>query len=317
MSQEGRSRAHGHPGAASSGPLWRAVAVPVLLVVIEGVGGLAGGSMALLSDAGHQATDVFAASMAVFAEKKGRHRPTATQSYGFHRAGILVAALNAVLLLAVAALIVWGAVSRIRHPAPLSPDVMGAAAIIGLALDGWVAVGLWRHGEDLNRRAVLWHVLGDSLSEVGILLAAIAITITGWRILDPLVSLAIAVLLTSGAVSILLRTVRVLMEAVPAGVSPEIVRELLTADGHVKDIHDLHIWSLAPGRDLLTCHLCVDEMPLSEGQVLVDRLSRDLKERFGIEHATIQLESGESCELEASCLPEEPVLTGRSREGRH
>lgn len=301
---------HEHRHDQGQGALWRAMAVPALLLVIEGVGGLLGGSLALLSDAGHQATDIFAAGLAIFAERKGKTPPTATQSYGFHRAGILVAALNAVALLVVAALIVWGAVHRLGHPEALSPDVMGGAALVGIALDAWVVVGLWRHGEDLNRRVILWHVLADSISAVGIFAGAVIIGLTGWTILDPILSLAIATFIASGAVSILARVVRVLMEAVPTGVSPDEVRQAILAEPRVKAVHDLHIWSLAPGRTVLTCHVYVDEMKIGEGQEMVERLCRDLRLRFGIEHATMQLESNDECHVVEPC--DAPVTNSRT-----
>ncbi len=292
---------HEHRPDAGPGALWRALAVPALLLVIEGVGGILGGSLALLSDAGHQATDIFAAGLAILAERKGRTPPSATRSYGYHRAGILVAAVNALVLLGVAGLIVWGAAHRLGHPQTVSPDVMGMAALLGVGLDAWVVMGLWRHGDDLNRRAVLWHVLADAVSALGILAGAIIIALTGWTILDPILSLAIAALITGGAVSILTRAVRVLMEAVPAGVLPDDVREEILSEPRVKAVHDLHIWALAPGRILLTCHLYVEEMQVGEGQELVERLGRNLRQRHGIEHATMQLESNDECHVVEPC----------------
>lgn len=302
---------HSHGREGGPGALWRAVAVPAVLLLVEAVGGILGGSLALLSDAGHQATDIFAAGLAIFAERKGQQPATSSQSYGFHRAGILVAAVNAIVLLVVAALIIWGAIHRFGHPAAVSPDVMGGAALIGIALDAWVVVGLWRHGEDLNRRAILWHVLSDSISAVGILIAAVVIALTGWSVIDPILSLAIAAFIASGAVSILMRAVRVLMEAVPAGVSPDEVRAAILAESPVKAVHDLHIWALAPGRVMLTCHLYVDEMGVGEGQELIERLCRALRTRYGIEHATMQLESNDECHVVENCDAQLPPSGAR------
>lgn len=289
-----------HDHAASRGQgrgLGRALAVPVLVMALEVAGGIAGHSMALLSDAGHQATDVLAAALALAAERKGGSGPTRRQSYGFQRIGILVGALNGLLLLVVAAVVVMGAVPRLFHPGQVAPAVMVAVAGAGILLQVWVASGLGRTKGDLNRRALLTHVLTDIAGSVAILIGAGVIALTGFTLLDPLLSLAIAGLIVVGSYRILRVAVGILMESVPAHVDPEAVSATLLDDAQVKGLHDLHIWSLGEDRVLLTCHIFVDEMTVGESQALIERLSRRLERAFGIQHATFQMESRDTCLL--------------------
>jgi len=285
-----RARRHG-------GALGRALAVPLAVMIIEVAGGIMGHSMALLSDAGHQTTDVLTAAMALFAERKGADSPTARQSYGFQRVGILVATLNGLLLIVVAAMVVVGAVPRLDHPGPVTPGVMAAVAVIGILLQIWVATGLRQGGRDLNRRAVLIHVLTDMAASLAVLVGAGVIALTGFTLLDPLLSLAIAVLIVLGSYRILRAAVGILMESVPAHLDPETVRSALLQEEGVRDLHDLHIWSLGEDQVLLTCHIFIDDMTVGESQTLIETLSRRLEKTFGIQHATFQMESKDRCLL--------------------
>lgn len=308
---ERREDAHGH--VRSEGGLLRAFLLSLVVMAVEVVGGFFGHSFALFSDAGHQAADGFSAALALVAEGKAKDQPTARQSYGFHRAGILAAAVNGLLLVTISGFLIWQALRRLTHPVGVNPSWMAGAAIFGLLLNAWAAWGLKDAHQDLNRRAVLIHFVGDAASSLAVLLAAGIIALTGWMALDPLLSAAIALVILISGFRILAQAAGVLMEAVPAHLDPAEVEKALLAEDGVLAVHDLHIWALGSERTVLTCHLFVREMPVSESQTLVEELARGLRERFGIGHATLQTESREACSLADGCVVDErpaPMTTG-------
>jgi cobalt-zinc-cadmium efflux system protein len=275
------------------------------ILVVEVAGGLWSGSLALLSDAGHMLTDVLALGLAWWASRLGRRAPTLQRTYGFHRAGILVALLNAGLLIAVAAVIAAEAVVRLRHPVPVRPEVMWVVAAVALGGNLVLGLGLGRGARSreagLNARSAWLHVIGDAAASAGVLAGGAVILFTGWLWVDPALSAAIAGLIAVGAWGIVRETVGILMEGTPPGVDPDEVAAVMEQDEDILAVHHIHVWSLASGRHAMSGHVVVRDGPLSATGALVRRQQQVLARRFGIEHSTLQVESATDWPCDEEC----------------
>lgn len=293
------AHAHGGPDTATR-RLAAVLALTAGYAVAEAVGGVLSGSLALLADAGHMLGDVTALGLALFAAWSSRRPPDAARTYGYQRAEILAALANGVALIVIAGSIAFEAWERAAAPPEVRVGLMGGVALGGLAVN-LVGMALLHGGSSLNQRAAYLHVLGDLLGSVGALVAAGLIWGFGWRIADPVASALIAVIIVVNAVRLVLESVHVLMEGAPPDVDVDAVRRELGALPGVSDVHDLHVWTLGGATPLLTAHLTLDHSRRA-GEVL--RAALDLlRERFDIEHATLQLEPSEfniSVELESS-----------------
>ncbi len=316
MAAHSHGHAHEHTHGAE-GRLRLALAVTVLILAVEVAGGLVAHSLALVADAGHVLTDVAALAMSWFAVRQAHRPANQARTFGYHRTGILVALFNATLLIVIATVIAIEAYNRLRHPAAVTPGPMIAAAAVGLALNLFVATRLHGHSHgNLNMRGALLHVIGDAAASAGVIVAAVAIAFTHWTPLDPLLSVAIAVLIAVGAWSLLADALAVLMEATPRSVNmPEMVRAMLGVPG-VRDVHDLHVWSIGGDHTMLSCHVRIDDQPLEAGLHVVQQLTEMLGERFGITHCTIQpettgcAETGLYCALPCGCGDEHQHADG-------
>ncbi|WP_371786288.1 cation diffusion facilitator family transporter [Streptosporangium subroseum] len=288
---------HGHTqstaAAAHRGRLVIVLLLTTGVLVVEVIGAAMSGSLALLADAGHMATDAAGIALALFAVWMAGKPASAQRTFGYQRAEILAAALNAVALLALSAYILYEAVRRFTDPEPVGGTVMLVAALVGLVAN---AIGLWllRRGqaESLNLRGAYLEVLGDLLGSVAVIVAAIIIALTGWTTVDPIVSVVIALLIVPRTWSLLREAVNILLEAVPKGVDlQEVRRHLLEAPG-VIDVHDLHAWTITSGVPVMSAHVVMEDQALAGGafgQVL-DRLHECLTGHFDVEHSTLQLE---------------------------
>jgi cobalt-zinc-cadmium efflux system protein len=276
--------------ARSRGKLLTTLGITAAFLVVEVLGAVWTGSLALLADAGHMLTDVGGLALALFAIWVAGRPPTPAKTYGYYRVEILAALVNALVLLAVAGAILVEAYRRLREP----PDVLGGPmlliAVIGLAANLGCA---WLLHADaatsLNVRGAYLHVLGDALSSVGVVVAAALVVATGWAVADPLASVAIALIIVPRTWGLLLQAVNVLLEGTPAHLDlGEIEAAIQRAPG-VRRVHDLHVWTLTSGREAMSAHVVVEDVGAS------DRLLRELHEvlhaRFGIDHTTIQLET--------------------------
>lgn len=289
-----------------------ALILTVLILAVEVVGSVLSHSLALIADAGHVVTDVGALALAYFAARQA-HRPAdSMRTFGYQRAGILAALANAAALLAIALVIGIEAYGRLMHPYRVDPTPMIVAAALGLALNLLIAGRLHGHGhDDLNIRGAWLHVVGDAGAAVGVIAGAVVIAVTGWTPVDPLLSMAIALLIAAGAWGLLRNAVAVLMEGVPADIDlDDVVRQMQRVPG-VRGVHDLHVWTVRPGLIMLSCHVTVDDQSLEDGLSVVRRLDRAMSERFGIGHCTIQLETtgcGTTelyCELPCACCADD------------
>ena len=272
-----------------------ALALTCAVLAVELVGGLVAHSLALLSDAGHVLTDVFALGLAWFAVAQSSRPADERRSYGYHRVSILAALVNSVTLIVIVLVIAYEAVRRLAHPEPVQGGVVIIAALAGIAINLFVAFGLRGDSGSLNLRAALMHVTGDIGASVGVVVSGIVILLTGWLYIDPLLSLGIAVLIAFGAWGIVRETVNLLMEGTPGEIDLAAVTKEITSSELVTSMHDLHVWALSSDETALSCHVVVGECPLGVAEHVVRDLESRLCGKFAIGHTTIQVESCNPC----------------------
>ncbi|OLC53430.1 MAG: hypothetical protein AUH92_06045 [Acidobacteria bacterium 13_1_40CM_4_69_4] len=253
-------------------------------MVLETAGGLLSGSLALLSDAGHVLTDVLALVLSLMAVRFSSLPATPGLE-------ILTALLNGALLMVISAGILYKAVGRFLDPVPIHSGVMIGVACAGLLANLAGVALLSGAPQSLNLRGARMHVIGDALSSVGVLLAGLVIALTGWRRLDPLVGGGIAVVIAVGSLRLVREAVDVLLEATPAGIDlDDVSRAIVTVPG-VVEVHDLHIWSITTGLSALSGHVRLDGSGGETSDVMLNRIKQTVRDRFGIVHTTIQIES--------------------------
>src|SRR5258708_2167525 len=272
-----------------------ALALTCVVLAVELVGGLVSHSLALLSDAGHVLTDVFALGLAWFAVAQANRPADARRTYGYHPVSILAALVNSVTLIVIVIAIAYEAVRRLAPPEPVQGGVVIVAALAGIAINTFVAFGLRGQSQGLNVRAAMLHVVGDVGASVGVVVAGIVILFTGWLYIDPLLSLGIAVLIAFGAWRIVRETVNLLMEGTPAEIDLTAVAGEISATELVTSMHDLHVWALSSDEMALSCHVVVGDCELGEAEHVVRDLEGRLCGKFAIGHTTIQVESCHPC----------------------
>lgn len=299
-----------HHNHAVSRKLVIASTTTMAFVVIELVIGLWAQSLALIGDAIHNFTDSLALLLALVALRLERRPATAAKSYGYHRAGVLAAFINAGTLLALTIYIFWEAIARLGTPQSVDSGAMLFTAIAALVLN--TAITLWLREEgrhDINIRSAVLHMLGDAVSSAGIIAAALLIRFTGATYWDAVVSLGIGVLILWSSWGVLREAVNLLLEGTPAGIDPDAVTRAIAALDGVEGVHHLHIWALGPSRPALSCHLMVGDVPVKSTGNLLSQVNGILANDFGIAHSTIQFEF-------ASCDVDDPYCVPYSDVGR-
>jgi cobalt-zinc-cadmium efflux system protein len=280
---------HAHLHHASRRRLSQVLALTGVFLVVEVTAGLATGSLALLADAGHMLTDVAGLVLALLAMKLAERPPSPRRTFGYHRAEILAALINAVLLLGVAGYILREAWDRFREPHAVPSGTVLLVAAVGLLVN---LAGAWliRDGSEtsLNLRGAYNEVVADALSSVGVIVGAIVMGLTGWPQVDTLVAVAIALFVLPRTWSLLRETLHVLLEGTPREVDLALLRSTMEGVSGVKTIHDLHVWTLTSGVHALSAHAILQE-GATPGQVLGDLRSR-VTAGFPISHVTVQLE---------------------------
>jgi cobalt-zinc-cadmium efflux system protein len=269
--------------------LWRAAAVTLVFAVVEALGGWWTGSLALVSDAGHMLTDGGALALGALAGWMASRPPSRLHSYGFGRAEVFAAVINASTMLVIAAAIAYEAFVRLGQPREIQGGLAATIALAGLALNLGIMKRLAPHKLDMNARAAALHVLGDTLGSVGALLSGIVIVLTGWTPIDAIASLFICVLIAVSSLRLLREGVHALMEGVPLRLSVQAVGMEMAKHEAIRSVHDLHIWTLSGSRIALSAHVIVRD--LSRWNRTLHELQDLLRERFGIEHVTLQPES--------------------------
>lgn len=273
------------------------LAITVLFVVVQVIAGLKAHSLALLSDAGHNFTDALALLLALAGHYLARKPADETRTFGYHRAGVLSAFLNALFLVGLAGVIFYHSYKRLMSPEPVAEMIMLVTAGLGLVVNLVIMWGLREDRQhDLNIRSAWAHMLGDALGSVGIIIGAILIRYTGWYRIDPILSIIIGGLIVWTAWDIIKESSNVLLEGLPKELDLSEVRKAIRDVPGVHDVHDLHIWSLGTHVHALSCHVLIDDMPPSESRRILDQINEVLDKRFHIHHTTIQFEHAR-CEI--------------------
>jgi cobalt-zinc-cadmium efflux system protein len=262
----------------------------VAFVAIEAVYGIIANSMALLADAGHNLSDVLGLMVAWVASMLSSRPPSTRYTYGLGHSSILAALFNAVVLLIAIGGIAWEALRRLFEPAPVAETTVMVVAAIGILVNGATAM-LFASGRrgDLNIRGAFLHMITDAAVSAGVVVAGVAILVTGWLWVDPLVSLAIVVVIAWSSWGLLRDSLALSLAGVPAEISADQVARYLSERDGVASVHDLHIWALSTTRVALTCHLVVPQA--HPGNAFLAEVAHDLRTRFGIDHPTIQIET--------------------------
>ena len=282
---------HAHAPASFGRAFAIGIGLNIAYVCGEAVWGVLAHSMALLADAGHNLSDVLGLACAWVAAGLGRRRPTLRFTYGLRRSSILSALSNAVILLVVTGGIAWEAVLRLLHPVAVAGRVVMIVAAVGIFINGATAL-LFMSGRkgDLNLRGAFLHMASDALMAAAVVLAGAAIWFTGWRWIDPVVSLAVAAVIVAGTWSLLHQSLELALDAVPPGIDRSAVERFLRQLPGVTDLHDLHIWGMSTTETALTAHLV---RPVGEADdALLAHAAEELAEHYGIGHATFQIEQG-------------------------
>lgn len=292
---ESHAHSHGHLREAlhskrMADVLGLAVVVTLVLVALEFVAGYLGHSIALVSDAVHNLTDVPSIFISWLAMRWAERPPTREHTYGYHRAGILAAFTNAFFLSAVAAVILYEAIVRLRHPAGVNAGVMLWVALIALVVNGGITLGLVSGRRDLNVRSILVHSFGDAISNVGIIAGALAIRWLGTTWIDPIIAVAIGGLVLWSSWGILRETSHILLEGLPRDIKLEEVARSILSVPDVHEVHDIHIWTLGTDWNALSCHIQIPDMHMEEVERILSEIKSNLARDFDITHMTIQFE---------------------------
>jgi cobalt-zinc-cadmium efflux system protein len=299
-----------HMVATSSGKMQRVLMVSLAAtfcyVVATFYFGLRAHSLALISEAGHNISDMLAIALSFVAVFFQRQPATDQKTFGYQRAGVLAAFVNALTLIVLAAWIALSAIHRLYTPVTVQPRLMMYVAAAGVLMNGAIATLLWKFSGDVNIRSVFLHMLGDTLSTAAVIAGGLGILFTGAMWIDPVLSLLIAGMIIWSSITIVRETLNILLEGTPSAVSLANVRTAIGDIPGVLDVHDLHVWSLGSASHALASHVCIPEMPLSECSGILDAINCALRDRFHITHTTIQFEI-RGCETTHGCSAPPPL----------
>jgi cobalt-zinc-cadmium efflux system protein len=302
MHSHAHTGSHCHHGGTGRILKW-STAATIVFVVVEVIAGFRAGSLALLSDAGHNLTDALALLFTWFAFYLQSKPANNVKTYGYHRTGVLAAFVNALTLVALSVWIFYESIQRLMRPEPVQETIMLWVAALGLLLNGGIMWGLRAASKnDLNVRSAFVHMLGDALGSVAIMAGAIAIHYTGWQRIDPALSLLIGALIVWTAWDIVNESLNILLEGLPRGLELQIVISAMQEVPGVLDVHDLHIWSLGSSTHALSCHALIEDVPPSASDRILQKLNTMLCDRFAIRHTTVQFEHVGCVMSESGCV---------------
>jgi cobalt-zinc-cadmium efflux system protein len=294
-----------HLNHVAGRPLKITLFLVLVIMVAEIIGGVLSNSLALLSDAGHMLTDALALGLSMFAMNLARRPATSTKTFGYHRAEIMAALANGTVLVLVSVYIFYQAYQRFYDLPSVKSPLMLIVASIGL-IANLIGIFLLRRGShnSINVKAAFWHVIGDTLSSVGVIIAGVIIYFTGWTVADPILAVVIGVVILWGAVRIVRESVDILLESVPEHVEIGKLTAAVKSVPGVEDLHDVHIWTITSGIYALSAHLRIADQTVSQSCDIVMKVNEVLAEDFNITHTTLQLEC-ESCPTGLVCnLPQ-------------
>lgn len=292
---------HEQISAAGSRALKINLIIAVTIMIAELVGGLISNSLALVGDAGHMLVDTLALGLSLFALNIARRPATATRTFGFHRAEILAALANGTTLVLLSVFIFYESYQRIIKPHEVHTPLMLTVAVIGLVANFAGIILLRRSGHmSLNIRAAFWHIIGDTISSVGVIAAAVIIMITGWTYADPIIAIVIGVIILWGAVQLVRESIDILLEATPKQIPVEKVSAALKQVEGIDEVHDVHIWTITSGIYAMSAHLVVKDLMVSKSTEIIEKAHHALVDSFNITHSTFQLEC-ETCPTNNVC----------------
>ena len=280
---------HAHP-PMRPGVLGWAMAATLALVVAEVFGGFLGRSVALLNDAVHNLSDVPALGISWLAMRWAERPADTDKTYGYHRAGTLAAFTNAILLVILSLWLGYEAIERLRSPVEVVESWMIWTSLAALSVNGGITLALVRGHSDLNLRSILVHNFGDALSNIAIIVGAFIMRYTHEPWIDPLLGLAIGLLVLYSSIGILRESAHILLEGRPRGTRVEAVARAILTIEHIQEVHDVHIWSLGGAHNALSCHARVPDMHMDECEKILKAIQRKVAADFGIEHVTVQIE---------------------------
>jgi cobalt-zinc-cadmium efflux system protein len=275
--------------------------VTAAYIVLLVIAGIRSHSLALLSEAGHNFTDLVALSLSLFAVYLHSRPPNATHTYGYHRAGVLAALANAATLVIIAFFIFYEAVRRIQQPQVIDAGTMMWVAAAGVIMNGAIALMLYRTDRDVNIRSALLHEIGDTLSTAAVIAGGWAILVTGQSWIDSALSFGIGALVLWSSFGIMRETLNILLEGTPRGMKLGRVEAAIREVEGVNDVHDLHVWSIGSQTSALSCHISIADIPMSASERILREVKDRLHHDFSIDHTTIQFEHV-VCEVAHGCV---------------
>ncbi|PYV81367.1 MAG: cation transporter [Acidobacteria bacterium] len=293
---------HSHVGTERTSRVLRvSLGVTAAYIVLLVVAGMKAHSLALLSEAGHNLTDFVALLLSLVAVYLQSRPPSATHTYGYHRAGVLAALVNAATLVIISFLIFYEGVKRIQQPQSVHAGTMMWVAAAGVIMNGAIALMLYRTDRDVNVRSALLHEIGDTLSTAAVIGGGWAILTTGQTWIDPALSLAIGALILWSSFGIMRETLNILLEGTPRGMKLDHVEAAIRQIDGVNDVHDLHVWSIGSETSALSCHISIADIPPSASERILRDVKQCLHHDFSINHTTIQFEHA-VCEVAHGCV---------------
>jgi cobalt-zinc-cadmium efflux system protein len=290
-----------HGGERTSKVLRISLVVTLAYIVLLVIAGIRAHSLALLSEAGHNLSDLVALLLSLVAVYLQARPPSATKTYGWHRAGVLAALVNAASLVVIAFFIFYEAVKRLRNPEPVQAGLMMGVAAVGVVMNGVIALMLYKSHRDVNIRSTLLHEIGDTVSTAAVILGGWAIMATGQYWIDPALSFGIGALILWSGFGIVRETLNILLEGTPQGIKLERVTAAICGVDGVNDVHDLHVWSIGSETAALSCHISIADIPPSVSERILREVKERLHEEFHIDHTTIQFENV-VCEVAHGCV---------------
>src|SRR5438270_5008896 len=292
---------HSHGAHHTKSVLRFSLIATLLYIVLLVVAGVRSHSLALLSEAGHNLSDFLALLLSWVAIYFQSRPADASRTYGYHRAGVLAAFVNALSLVVIAGFIFYEALNRLRAPLDVHAKTVIWVAAIGVVMNGVIAGLLWSSSRDINIRSACIHQLGDTLSTAAVIVGGAVMMFSGLTWIDPVLSIGIAALILWSSFDIIRETLNILLEGTPRGLKvADIVSEIKSRTG-VLDVHDLHVWSIGSEVHTLSCHILIADIPLSESDSILRDVKACLHDRFHIVHTTIQFEHA-GCETEHECV---------------
>ena len=296
--------------------LWLSMLATLAYVAVTLIAGLRAHSLALLSEAGHNVSDFLALALSFVAVYFQTRPPTHSKTFGYQRAGVLAAFLNAATLIVISLWIGIEAVHRLSAPVVVQPRLMMWVAAAGVIMNGVIAALLWTVARDVNMRSAFIHMAGDTLSTAAVIAGGAGILWTGQNWIDPVLSILIAAMILWSSADIVRETLNILLEGTPRGLSLSKIREAMESVEGVIDVHDLHVWSLGSQSHALACHIQINDIPPSESNCILLKINALSKDKFHIHHTTIQFEC-DGCEVTHGCVVPISEMAAESSHDHH